>query len=47
VSSMQVGSHRVAAQGWSREEVLAAYCKAMADRIFSLVERSGLNPALR
>jgi activator of 2-hydroxyglutaryl-CoA dehydratase len=28
--------------GWTREEVLAAYCKAMADRIFSLVERGGV-----
>jgi len=31
-------------KGWSREEVLAAYCKAMADRIFSLVERVGVKP---
>jgi activator of 2-hydroxyglutaryl-CoA dehydratase len=30
--------------GWTREEVLAAYCKAMADRIFSLVERAGVKP---
>lgn len=29
-------------KGWTREEVLAAYCKAMADRIFSLVERVGV-----
>jgi benzoyl-CoA reductase subunit A len=31
-------------KGWTREEVLAAYCKAMADRIFSLVERVGVKP---
>jgi bzd-type benzoyl-CoA reductase Q subunit len=31
-------------KGWSREEVLAAYCRAMADRIFSLVERVGVQP---
>ncbi len=31
-------------KGWSREEVLAAYCRAMADRIFSLVERVGVSP---
>jgi benzoyl-CoA reductase subunit A len=31
-------------QGWTREEVLAAYCKAMADHIFSLVERGGVSP---
>ncbi len=31
-------------KGWTREAVLAAYCKAMADRIFSLVERVGLRP---
>jgi benzoyl-CoA reductase subunit A len=30
--------------GWSREEVLAAYCKAMAERIFSLVQRLGVIP---
>lgn len=28
-------------KGWSTEQVLAAYCKAMADRIHSLVERVG------
>ncbi len=28
-------------KGWSTEEVLAAYCRAMADRINSLVERVG------
>jgi len=31
-------------KGWSKEEVLAAYCKAMADRIYSLVERVGVKP---
>jgi bzd-type benzoyl-CoA reductase Q subunit len=31
-------------KGWTREEVLAAYCKAMADRIFALVERVGVKP---
>jgi len=31
-------------KGWTREEVLAAYCKAMADCIFSLVERGGVKP---
>jgi len=30
--------------GWSTEEVLAAYCKAMAERIYSLVERVGVKP---
>ena len=29
-------------KGWSTEEVLAAYCRAMADRIYSLVERIGV-----
>jgi len=29
-------------KGWTQEEVLAAYCKAMADRIYSLVERVGV-----
>ena len=29
-------------KGWSTEEVLAAYCRAMAERIFSLVERLGV-----
>jgi benzoyl-CoA reductase subunit A len=29
-------------KGWSTEQVLAAYCKAMADRIYSLVERVGV-----
>ena len=31
-------------QGWTREEVLAAYCKAMADRIYSLVDRIEVKP---
>jgi benzoyl-CoA reductase subunit A len=31
-------------RGWTREEVLAAYCKAMADRIYSLVKRIGAEP---
>jgi len=31
-------------KGWTTEEVLAAYCRAMAERIFSLVERVGVTP---
>jgi activator of 2-hydroxyglutaryl-CoA dehydratase len=31
-------------KGWSKEDVLAAYCKAMAERIYSLVERVGVKP---
>ena len=31
-------------KGWSTEMVLAAYCKAMAERIHSLVERAGVEP---
>ncbi|MEA2040466.1 MAG: acyl-CoA dehydratase activase, partial [Thermodesulfobacteriota bacterium] len=31
-------------QGQTTEQVLAAYCKAMAERIYSLVERLGVNP---
>jgi len=31
-------------KGWSTEEVLAAYCRAMAERIYSLVERIGVRP---
>ena len=31
-------------KGWSKEEVLAAYCKAMAERIHALVERLGAKP---
>ena len=29
-------------KGWTKEQVLAAYCKAMAERIYSLVERVGV-----
>ncbi len=31
-------------KGWSKEKVLASYCKAMAERIYSLVERVGVKP---
>jgi predicted CoA-substrate-specific enzyme activase len=31
-------------KGWSTEEVLAAYCRAMAERIYSLVESIGVTP---
>ena len=31
-------------KGWTTEEVLAAYCRAMAEQIFSLVERMGVKP---
>ncbi len=31
-------------KGWSQEKVLAAYCRAMADTIYSLVERVGVKP---
>jgi benzoyl-CoA reductase subunit A len=31
-------------KGWSTEEVLAAYCRAMSERIYSLVERIGVQP---
>lgn len=31
-------------KGWTTEQVLAAYCKAMAERINSLVERVGAKP---
>lgn len=31
-------------KGWTVEEVLAAYCRAMAKRIYSLVERVGVVP---
>jgi benzoyl-CoA reductase subunit A len=31
-------------RGWTTEQVLAAYCRAMAERIFSLVERVGVIP---
>ncbi len=29
-------------KGWSKEQVLAAYCRATADRIYSIVERLGV-----
>ena len=32
-------------KGWTTEQVLAAYCRAMAERIHSLVERIGVVPA--
>jgi benzoyl-CoA reductase subunit A len=31
-------------KGWAQEEVLAAYCKAMANRIYSLVDRIVVKP---
>jgi bzd-type benzoyl-CoA reductase Q subunit len=31
-------------KGWSTEEVLAAYCRAMAERIYPLIERIGVVP---
>jgi bzd-type benzoyl-CoA reductase Q subunit len=31
-------------KGWSTEQVLAAYCRAMAERIYSLVVRIGVQP---
>jgi bzd-type benzoyl-CoA reductase Q subunit len=31
-------------KGWTTEQVLAAYCRAMAERIYSLVERLGVTP---
>ncbi len=31
-------------KGWSREQVLAAYCSAMAEIIYALVERLGIVP---
>jgi bzd-type benzoyl-CoA reductase Q subunit len=30
--------------GWTTEEVLATYCKAMAEQIYSLVEKVGIKP---
>jgi benzoyl-CoA reductase subunit A len=33
-------------KGWGINEVLAAYCRAMAERIYSLLERIGVTPAL-
>ena len=32
-------------KGWTTEQVLAAYCRAMAERIYSLIERIGVTPA--
>lgn len=32
-------------KGWSTNEVLAAYCRAMAERIYSLLDRIGVTPA--
>jgi benzoyl-CoA reductase subunit A len=32
-------------KGWTTEQVLAGYCRAMAERIYSLVERVGVTPA--
>lgn len=29
-------------EGWSREQVLAAYCEAMAERVVRLLERNGM-----
>jgi len=31
-------------KGWTTEKVLAAYCRAMAERIFALLERLGVEP---
>jgi len=31
-------------KGWSKEEVLAAYCRSMAESIFALVEKVGIKP---
>jgi benzoyl-CoA reductase subunit A len=31
-------------KGWTTEEVLAAYCRAMAERVYSLIERVGVVP---
>ena len=31
-------------KGWTTEKVLAAYCRAMAERIYALVERVGVTP---
>jgi bzd-type benzoyl-CoA reductase Q subunit len=33
-------------KGWTREEVLAAYCKATTERIHALLERLGVTPGL-
>ena len=31
-------------KGWRKEEVLAVYCKAMAENIYALIERLGVKP---
>jgi bzd-type benzoyl-CoA reductase Q subunit len=31
-------------KGWSKEEVLAVYCKAMAENIYALIKRLGVKP---
>jgi bzd-type benzoyl-CoA reductase Q subunit len=31
-------------KGWTKEDVLAAYCQAMAERIYSLIDRVGVEP---
>lgn len=31
-------------QGWPKNDVLAAYCSAMSDRVFALLERIGVEP---
>jgi len=31
-------------KGWKTNDVLAAYCSAMADRIYSLLQRVGIEP---
>jgi benzoyl-CoA reductase subunit A len=31
-------------KGWTKEEVLAAYCRAMAERIYSIIDRIGVTP---
>jgi bzd-type benzoyl-CoA reductase Q subunit len=31
-------------KGWPKEEVLAVYCKAMAENIYALIERLGVKP---
>ncbi len=31
-------------KGWTPQQVLAAYCRAMAERIYALIERAGVNP---
>ncbi len=31
-------------KGWPKEQIMAAYCKATAEKIFSIIERAGLRP---